>query len=555
MKKKINLFYTFIIFASLSAISVKAQTVNVSDESSLKTCLTANGNTCVLDADIKLKEDISISDSVILDLNGKKIERDASMTGKSSLLNVRNGATLTINDDTNKGLISGGNTKDVFGAIRLTLKDDDASKTAKLIINGGHISAYYYAIVGNGTRNNTYVEINGGIIEGLNNEDSLGIFNPQVGKIVVNGGEIKGGTGIEMRSGELVVNGGVITSTSNKLEAKSNGNGSSTIGAGIAVAQHTTGNAINVTINGGTISGIVPLYQINIEEKTLEDVNKIKIVVNDGIFKTINDGIKSLDIENEVFSILGGTYNIEPEEEYVKEPFEVVKEKGLSIVKLKSTNDITPVDPSQEVKDVTIGVSEESIDIISNSLATELKNNAELLGLVKDKKLVISFVYSEIEKIGEDSKKVLDEELKKLGATNAGYFDIGFNILNERNKEEVLGRLTSLDEAIELQFAIPEKLVNNSKEYTRVFYVIRMHDGKAEIIDTTVSEDGKVLTALSDKFSTYELVYKDVKIEKEEEPKNPKTVDNITIFTMVGFISLGACGLYINLLNKKRCNN
>ena len=71
----------------------------------------------------------------------------------------------------------------------------------------------------------------------------------------VSGGTITGATGIEMRSGTLNVTGGTITATASEVSVTPNGNGSTTQGAAVAIAQHTTKNPITVNISGGALSG------------------------------------------------------------------------------------------------------------------------------------------------------------------------------------------------------------------------------------------------------------------------------------------------------------
>ena len=85
--------------------------------------------------------------------------------------------------------------------------------------------------------------------------------------------------------------------------------------------------------------------------------------------------------------------------------------------------------------------------------------------------------------------------------------------------------------------AIPDELLNTNKDYNRVYYIIRYHDNKAEIIKTTLN--GNILSFASDKFSTYALAYEDKKQVTEE---NPKTADDVVIDIIVGGISvLGLC--------------
>ena len=97
---------------------------------------------------------------------------------------------------------------------------------------------------------------------------------------------ITGGTGIEVRAGKLNVKGGTITGTAKKLVSEANDGGCTTIGAGIAVVQHTTQLPIEVNITGGTITGAEALYVNNTQGNPAEDWAKVKVVAEGGVFST-----------------------------------------------------------------------------------------------------------------------------------------------------------------------------------------------------------------------------------------------------------------------------
>ena len=87
-------------------------------------------------------------------------------------------------------------------------------------------------------------------------ENGTGIYCAGNGTYnIEEGATITGGTGIEVRAGKLNVKGGTITGTAKKLVSEANGGGCTTIGAGIAVVQHTTQLPIEVNITGCTITG------------------------------------------------------------------------------------------------------------------------------------------------------------------------------------------------------------------------------------------------------------------------------------------------------------
>ena len=107
-------------------------------------------------------------------------------------------------------------------------------------------------VMGNIKEGNSVINVNNGAkiqgsVFGLN---GLATLNVKEGATII-GSE----TGIEVRAGNLNVEGGTITSTATAYTVTPNGSGTTTDGAAIAVAQHTTGLPINANITGGTLSG------------------------------------------------------------------------------------------------------------------------------------------------------------------------------------------------------------------------------------------------------------------------------------------------------------
>ena len=129
----------------------------------------------------------------------------------------------------------------------------------------------------------------------------------------VNGGSVSGSeTGIEIRAGKLTVNGATVNGNGIPTSVTPNGNGSTSVGAGIAVAQHTTKLPIDVTISGGTISGYTAFYESNPQNNAAEDLAKINIAVKGGEFKAINGGTNAVYSQNKTGFISGGYFTSDP---------------------------------------------------------------------------------------------------------------------------------------------------------------------------------------------------------------------------------------------------
>lgn len=192
-----------------------------------------------------------------------------------------------------------------------TYVGSDAADGAHVIINGGSVEGYLYGItvldyntlvvndglvaaagtciLNNGSQTGpSTITINGGHIEQVD-KDQPAIFHPGVGTVNIYGGEITGGSGIEMRAGTLNVSGGSITGHDTLTKMEANGNGASVKkGAAIGISQHTTKKPISVNISGGYFGAYYPLYEANLQNNPAVDIAKISISVTGGEFEALN---------------------------------------------------------------------------------------------------------------------------------------------------------------------------------------------------------------------------------------------------------------------------
>ena len=98
---------------------------------------------------------------------------------------------------------------------------------------------------------------------------------------------------------------------------------------------------------------------------------------------------------------------------------------------------------------------------------------------------------------------------------------------------------------IRVSLNVPETLINKDNKIKRTYYVLRLHDGVVDKLNTNF--DGKVLTFETDRFSTYALAYKD---EVISAVNNPKTGDNIIKYMEI-FFSFVSIIIYSLIKEKK----
>ena len=118
-------------------------------------------------------------------------------------------------------------------------------------------------------------------------------------------------TGIEIRAGSLTVNGGTIEGKGTPTEFLSNGNGSTTTGAGIAVVKHTTTFDLSATITAGEIIGYTALYE---RKDANAGAGTITLRVTGGSF--VSGGGDAVYSENCTAFITGGNFDDKPDSSY-----------------------------------------------------------------------------------------------------------------------------------------------------------------------------------------------------------------------------------------------
>lgn len=294
---------------------------------------------------VKLMNDVALDESLnigsvdseqkvlTLDLNGH------SISATNLVIGVQN-ANLTV---TGPGKIY--ETSPYFGAILIKGSDNAENKDYTVVTVGAGVElegwspifvdqyngcAYGVAVNVDGAKLTGKTDTSGdrgsaiyvnGTIKDQNNAPKLvlnnvtqttegtGMYLAGYANTTITGGSITGGnTGIEIRAGELTVNGATVVGNGVPTGVTPNGNGSTTDGAGIAVAQHTTKLPIKVTINSGDISGYSALYQSNPQNNGAESVEKVSVAVNGGTFKAINGGTCGVYSENNCVTISGGAF-------------------------------------------------------------------------------------------------------------------------------------------------------------------------------------------------------------------------------------------------------
>ena len=172
---------------------------------------------------------------------------------------------------------------------------------------------------------------------------------------------------------------------------------------------------------------------------------------------------------------------------------------------------------------------------LNANLAKELLTEAEKEDYESTNVSTNVTVYLEVQNINDgvvagDARKVeaqIADLAKEKADTNADaevksgavYLDLSMykNVKTEEknNLDQVISRdnittqITDTGEEITITMDIPTGISTKTAGFTRTYHVIRVHDGKAEMLPTT--QNGNQLTFKTSKFSTYAVTYVDVK--------------------------------------------
>lgn len=379
---------------------------------------------------------------------------------------------------------------------------------------------------------------------------------------------------VVLNEGTLVIKGGKYT-RNEQVEGKNNtyyvflNQGTATIDGGTFEIDSTgiTGNAPSSLISNGwytpSENTSKEMSELTINDGTFRITNNNKYIKNDDFgIMTVNGGSFSTDenatavISNQGFdtgketvTINGGifTYNGE---------FEAIRDKDWHAENSEYADNSKTYVNGGEFRlyninaDITNGIINK--DNIYRISYTELNYK-----VIKDEDIEIIPEVNEIKDLSDDELSLIKDAIKDK-YNIAAYYDIWAFKGTDGSAFSDEYDVAETNEPILVTLNVPSSIKAVEKGYKRTYKVIRIHykdnDRVVDILDATLSEDGKTVSFKSDKFSTYALVYADTKEEAKAEVKNPNTADNISLFAVIAGASLAGALVSLKSL-KKRKNN
>lgn len=542
MKKKL-----LFLVAALALFVPSVMAAEVTDATSLKTCLT-DGGTCKVtkEVDASAEDRLVITKDVNLDLNGNTLK---------ALLEVQ-GSTLTITSSTTGGKLVG-NSPSGKSAIAVdggklvlesgTISNENAygvycKNGATAIVNGGEITSKSSALAGNNTTGVMHFEVNGGT---LTAGRGMSIYMPNQVSLKVTDGTLNGG--ISVRMGTITISGGTINAAKGSyvdgtLDEMKKEYASDNIWLPDAFAvlggsypNTEDGNDLNVTITGGTfnvdnkLGSAIVVYDLGVVEQ------KMNVTIKGGTFVTNST---DREVYNAfAFKDLGVT---EPKKGYGEK---------TNVVTTTITGGTFSTDVAEYLPNIYVSEKEGTNYVVKENkvLVTEDKNVTFESEKAIDSTNTLKVTENKDKKVSETAAGVYKENTKVKDTEVIVVYDI--NVVNAN------GGVVEMKNG---KYTITVTLPSNKLGF-EVYKVIYIgEDGKTETLAAEVV-DGKLVFTTTH-LSTYAVVgYNNVEDKKneveEETPKtdateetkkeeNPETGDlNLVLIALV--ISLGTVGVAV----------
>ena len=179
------------------------------------------------------------------------------------------------------------------------------------------------------------------------------------------------------------------------------------------------------------------------------------------------------------------------------------------------------------------GINEE----VANSLLTEEEKEALENG--EEVKIYLEVIAVDEEIVPSDDKAEIEKEAEKSGMKVGMYLDL--SLLKQVGSSGAVAIHDTEGNMVKVTVTVPEELRNTNPNIKRTFYVVRVHDGKTDILGEST---GDTVSFETDKFSTYSLTYKD---EKEA-----KSASLTWLWIVLAVIAVAAAGAAVFFIIKKK---
>ncbi len=485
----------------------------------------------------------------VLDEGAQFTMDGGTIRGGSSTLtavNVSDGARMVMND----------------GAIDADTWGVSVFKNSEFEMNGGIITANSdegIGVAGNGSVSGNNEGTNARLIlnAGTIHSGDLGVYAPQINGETVLGDGLSidaGKCGVEVRAGELSVEGATINvDADTEYRFDPNGSGSTASGVAVAVAQHTTQQAITATVSGGVFTAPVAFAEGNPQKNPDESIEQVELSITGGEFNATNGEpvVASEDVEK---FISGGIFNKEINESYIADNYSQYPANQQTVFVVMKTSHTSGVDDTDDegesdaiaeelgnVADDILGSLHDKFFELTGDGAAEFTTNGGAkywiddleyaANVLWDGRTIIAALDSEEYNLDEisDEERALVEAYLQDGMVPFAALEYWIDLMETDGASGGrLGVVTEIPYAITLTYdvseapAVPEGMI-------RTWNVVRLHwVGNADEPEVTIlpadydAETG-LISYENDKFSAFIITYTDAEEASEDAAATPDT--------------------------------
>ena len=262
-----------------------------------------------------------------------------------------------------------------------------------------------------------------------------------------------------------------------------------------------------------------------------------KVVVKEGESQTFEI------VPSEGYEIADVTVNGQSKGAVSRYTFDAVTADAEITAVFKVVEEPTVPEAGKVTDDTNADKNAAGTDIVTSmdDLADMVLSEEDKDELEAGKDISIRLVVSDLSE-GDLSETDRNLILAAIGDRTAGtYFDF-------RLFKEVGGNATEIAETkgeITVSLKVPESLLNQDGSVERTYSMMRLHDGRAELLKCDF--DGTAVTFKTDKFSTYVLVYSDA-----EKTPSVDTGDSTNIILWFALMAAAVAGMTV--MKRKRVN-
>ncbi len=281
-------------------------------------------------------------------------------------------------------------------------------------------------------------------------------------------------------------------------------------------------------------------FQENIKNHTfLVSENSIEKDIHDQMTALFEEAKQSLGILSEEMSIdyeESEDANLGPNDYYYFIYFTNTRVGGDGFATINYSLKTT-IKPEVSDDTPTTSVSSDADKIVENTKASY--SEEQQAALKEGGKADVKVSVSQTTPTAED-KKLVEAQLNSTNKI-AMYLDLGVKVSIKDADGTVIGSDVALSETgtpVQFTVALDDSFINTNNTVDRTYQVVRIHEGKVDVLPATFDPETKTITFESDKFSTYALMYTDT----PKTSKTPVTSDdgNVALYAGMGVIALAA---------------